>query len=825
MKYRINGLNKTSFAFVGISLTAAASLLVSCVDDDMFNYSVNSKCLSFDVEVNDAVESMTRSGIKPNPDGFFPTSSLELRSDDSTVFYANCEERNGIHMHYDTDNNVTRGEIKTLSNFYTSFKLYGYVYDQTDSWASLATKTVDSNINGITVTQSGTSWPTSITWPGANKEATFFAIAPNDAASITSNTGNPSFTYTVPATADTQKDLLVAKSTDVSCDGKSAPTLSFNHILSAIKFTKGTITPFTSITKVEITGVNNAGTYSMEDGSWSGQSGSTTYTLTSFTDNDVLFLMPQTITSGATLKITLSNGTTSRTYSTSLTGSWLKGNQYTYNIAVNEIKGDFHLDVTTSTDYIPQSGGTAKINVKSYFEYGSGTKVPIEWTGTYNNGTTTQTISGSGNTSSGENRTVTISKNTSSSTAHTTTLQNATAKGTTAAPFNLADPEGTGSDQNTANCYVVSAPGVYKLPLVYGNGIKNGVPNTDCYDAGGSFVNHAGTNISSLMPYIIGHGYDPTVAEVVWTSSTNLVTSPTISGKYLVFTIDKANICQGNVVIAAKYNGTIVWSWHIWVTDIPLMPYTYGNYKFMNMALGFVNTESSMANTPKNIEIKFSQPEANRTNNWYIPQAGDKLGAGSCMFYQFGRKDPIDGPTLVLAEQAANYQASIISPTTFFRYGGSEYGNWYSDVNQLGLWSTGNTLTTNDVTTSKKTIYDPCPVGYKIPPPQAFITVSNSLDFSELEQCQTDLGICVNDNPNDFWQILGIIREKGFLDPNKHSIYWSCIPTTSTLTDLYGGTLGMAWVYWFSPFFNPGINMPTNHDVRSRGHSVRPVTE
>ena len=48
---------------------------------------------------------------------------------------------------------------------------------------------------------------------------------------------------------------------------------------------------------------------------------------------------------------------------------------------------------------------------------------------------------------------------------------------------------------NTANCYVVTHPGYYKFPLVYGNAIKNGATNAIAYGSS-TFVNHLGNQIS-----------------------------------------------------------------------------------------------------------------------------------------------------------------------------------------------------------------------------------------------------------------------------------------------------------------------------------------
>ena len=56
-------------------------------------------------------------------------------------------------------------------------------------------------------------------------------------------------------------------------------------------------------------------------------------------------------------------------------------------------------------------------------------------------------------------------------------LQDATPLGSAANPYNLSNNTGADAVQNTANCYVISAPGYYSIPLVYGNAIKNGATN------------------------------------------------------------------------------------------------------------------------------------------------------------------------------------------------------------------------------------------------------------------------------------------------------------------------------------------------------------
>ncbi len=46
--------------------------------------------------------------------------------------------------------------------------------------------------------------------------------------------------------------------------------------------------------------------------------------------------------------------------------------------------------------------------------------------------------------------------------------------------YDLSTKGGT-TAMNTANCYIINAPGRYSLPLVYGNAIKNGATNSSAY--------------------------------------------------------------------------------------------------------------------------------------------------------------------------------------------------------------------------------------------------------------------------------------------------------------------------------------------------------
>ena len=94
--------------------------------------------------------------------------------------------------------------------------------------------------------------------------------------------------------------------------------------------------------------------------------------------------------------------------------------------------------------------------------------------------------------------------------------------------------------RTTANCYVVQAPGTYKFPLVYGNGVKDGAPNPSAYrgregvngayrPANGDFAAHdSGNNrvIMGHLGYFKNHLY--TAAGTNWDTSDGNITNPYI---------------------------------------------------------------------------------------------------------------------------------------------------------------------------------------------------------------------------------------------------------------------------------------------------------
>ena len=580
------------------------------------------------------------------------------------TLYAHSAALRNIELHNDVTSK-TRGKEVDNSSFPNNFGLYGYIYNSDQSWENNGSELQPTIKEEIT---KDNMWTSSTYLPGQTKKMALFAYAPymNTGIEVTGNQGAPQLTYTIDSDVSKQIDLLVAKNVDV-LGYTSSVALDFNHALTAVKFAIGTIKGFTKITKIVISGIKNSGTLSLDGDDWNLSGSTESYTIEKVIDlstpgditgsstDDLLLLMSQTFADGnAKLEVTMTNDIATKTFSTDLTGEWKKGYTVTYLLSVDRVAGDFHFEVTPSTTSIPKEGGDIELKVKSYYQITeSGKQVPIPWTGTYNIGSNQYTLSGDGSISD-DIRKISVPANTNGTSSHSEVLK-AINYSDENNPHDLSMFNGT---QSTANCYVVQGCGWFKLPLVYGNGITNGVTadkgegaanNTFGYDQSSNFMNHEGNAIYNLpnAPYIYGNGYDPTIAEVVWESISGLITNASIldDGKYLKFYVDPAKVDQANSVIAVKSGTTIVWSWHLWFTASSwTATYTYGSNNFMTMPLGFIDSSGSGTATPRTLPFTFTQDiSSGKTTTVLVSQNGDASTGGTCTFYQWGRKDPLRG--------------------------------------------------------------------------------------------------------------------------------------------------------------------------------------
>ncbi|MBQ9652807.1 MAG: alkaline phosphatase [Bacteroidales bacterium] len=219
----------------------------------------------------------------------------------------------------------------------------------------------------------------------------------------------------------------------------------------------------------------------------------------------------------------------------------------------------------------------------------------------------------------------------------------------------------------TANSYIVTAAGKYKIKLVKGNssdsvGEVNGQELLwETYNTDETVT--ANSVIAALDRHIDGGTGD----------------------RYLVFETP-ATLKPGNALIAAKdASDNILWSWHIWIPETAITMIDDADFytaKIMDRNLGALTAATASSAT--------------------LPTYG--------MYYQWGRKDPFPGSAVstgsfsTVSGPLANTYA-IQHPTAFINVSESDSaGNWSTDGNDTAWDNSGS-----------KGLYDPCPVGYKVP--------------------------------------------------------------------------------------------------------------
>lgn len=352
-----------------------------------------------------------------------------------------------------------------------------------------------------------------------------------------------------------------------------------------------------------------------------------------------------------------------------------------------------------------------------------------------------------------------------------------------------AATEGTGGSgdlslRNTANCYVVNAPGWYCFPLVYGNAVKDGKTNEAAYISPRTsryfltnFINHLGNDITD--PYI-NNNADCTVsqAELAWQDAKDLVGNISYEGSgpqaYIKFYVDPSSICQGNALITAKNaEGTIVWSWHIWVTDedltktLAITNHTPKTYQLMPVYVGFC--EGDRTTYPqRSCFVRIKTKGGDQT--FELIQDMDTFVPSNAPYYQGGRKDPFTPSNGYVKEYKTLYDASgkaytsapemddfsgnkvsgttvtakkniaisIQRPTTMqkrTRRGFSSYANLW-DATQDIQYDKNTPIVDQTVV---KTIYDPCPPGFCLPPAILFSGMSISNQFTQVSTKISDV--------------------------------------------------------------------------------------
>jgi hypothetical protein len=235
-----------------------------------------------------------------------------------------------------------------------------------------------------------------------------------------------------------------------------------------------------------------------------------------------------------------------------------------------------------------------------------------------------------------------------------------------------------------ANCYMVKPDKLFDIPVVRAYKYENGV-FTDELRIGGTYT---------------GGFY----TKVIWEDVTDVVRASGVvsDGRDSKIILHSAAGKTGNALIGLYRlsDSELVWSWHVWVTDYTgVETATNNGYTFMDRNLGATEAKLSLA--------------------------------GRGLLYQWGRKDPMPGGesgmagfpslgifkgmspdtndetnvTLKNLTMAEAIVESIRNPTTFYSEVDNTSFDWLPEQNDA-LWNAAGNV---------KSIYDPCPVGWRVP--------------------------------------------------------------------------------------------------------------
>lgn len=663
----------------------------------------------------------------------------------------------------------TRATPINSERMYNSFGVSAYAY--TNTWDG---SQLPNYMHDVSVSNSAGQWTPSETyyWPGESYKMKFFAYAPNGNGSYQISgkiAGAPIVNCTVPTDVTDQKDLLVASSGEVAGNSNIAVNLVFRHALTAVKFVSGNDMTTGTIKSITLKNIFSHGIYDMESETWKNldteasfsqelnvaHTGGVNKPIT--TEAQTFMMIPQHLPDNAVIEMVFNDGTGDRTLTGNIaSGKWPMGKTVIYKVSTTSTDWTYTLEVTPpqTSEYTFQ-GGSSSYAVTSYKENIQGKREPVTWQTEFStdgenwSSEVPDWLTGFTSTGPGgeykDSYTLTVANQKGNSpNSHTEALRARPLQGTKAKPYNLSNDKGDERVQSTANCYVVSSPGEYYFPLVYGNAIKGESDYKEAYSYSpsygnmlGSFINHLGNPITSPRIYE-NEGCKVQDCKILWQDA------PVVSDVKLYnedqairFSVDETTIQQGNAIIAVydAYH-SIMWSWHIWITDTDIS-------KTKRVMTGYQKSSDMM---PVNLgwcdgeEVVFPRRECNvrikagpEVRTFTIVQNEFRIEySGNNPYYQWGRKAPLYpavGKRDTKYWYADNGIVSNNKPKDW-SYSGDQR-EWIadgitnpekhniSDMNStplyINLWDISNTNTGLDDKTPAKSVYDPCPVGFRVP--------------------------------------------------------------------------------------------------------------
>ena len=322
--------------------------------------------------------------------------------------------------------------------------------------------------------------------------------------------------------------------------------------------------------------------------------------------------------------------------------------------------------------------------------------------------------------------------------------------------FRITDTDGCRYEIETAQAVTVTAGVVtplQSLPLTRYYGTANcyradasaqtlSIDATPYYTFSRNYV-HEGIRCTDASGAPAGV---PAKAQIVWQQPENgasgsVIDAPAMEGATLKVPVTGT---KGNAVVAVcKADGTILWSYHIWVSeaqDIACRFEEAGAYTMLDRNLGATST------TPK-----------------------DRNAYG--LFYQWGRKDPFARNLTATRPGGSPYESAssdlekteaATEATGTIAYATRTPQTRLLAAKEWYVGAGGNDLLWGGAKEgSVKTVYDPCPAGYRVPDARHFA----EMKFTSKAECDANYGMLLAVNGED---TKSYFPTSGYLEANKN---------------------------------------------------------
>lgn len=612
-----------------------------------------------------------------------------------------------------------------VSEMYEDFSLSGICYTDGALDDTPADFLFNAKFNKAGVPAEGGE---SLFWPKGGR-IKFFAVAPFSTPDLYYTTdalspGAPKIRYRLPKKVEDQVDILTAVA-DATEQAHTNVELEFGHALAAIQVKTDKDMLAATVTGVTISGVYGTGVLDLGSGVWAPDGDVTGFSVapdkelnaagnsyvtgseeTIVDGNLTFFMIPQTIPASATMSVTFTDKLTgvSRTVSGKIgdgSRKWDNGKIYTYKVSPSSVNVNPIVSIAFKSDEfvkypaeagkdngrLPYTGSIYGVEMtlgaqvtqagqapaegvmksaeglKVSYQIGNGGEIectsPEDWF-TYDEAS--QKLVG---------KIVLPGQDVYNQKLKITTSES---KGTKEAPLDLSTEHG-----ESANCYMICAPGYYKFPVVYGNALRGGSTNSSAYtinratpagvDTELGMTDYPDYNNSPIgRPWIGGEKKE---AILMWEDSPDLVQDVKLlkgSGNhdYISFKVDEDALAHGNALIAVRdASGIIMWSWHIWVTSPENYSGWYGSdhtvtavdeegvshpYTFVPTNLGYCPAHDDASARTVKVTIQYAFPMPDGVTSGALTDVAvltlkqdniEKSRAGENPYYQWGRKDPI----------------------------------------------------------------------------------------------------------------------------------------------------------------------------------------